>query len=91
MKLGKYSFGTGDRFGHQGKAQLDAIKKAREFAKEKQSERILREFFRVLIGLLLLLLGLGTLLAGAGFGLGWAVMIVVLGIAVLSGSISFGL
>ncbi len=30
MKLGKYSFGTGDRFGHQGKAQLDAIKKARE-------------------------------------------------------------
>ncbi len=30
MKLEKYSFGTGDRFGHQGKAQLDAIKKAKE-------------------------------------------------------------
>jgi len=25
MKLQKYSFGTGDRFGHQGKAQLQAI------------------------------------------------------------------
>jgi len=30
MKLEKYSFGTGDRFGHQGRAQLDAIKKAKE-------------------------------------------------------------
>ncbi len=30
MKLEKYSFGTGDRFGHQGKAQLAAIKKAKE-------------------------------------------------------------
>ncbi len=30
MKLEKYSFGTGDRFGHQGKAQLDAMKKAKE-------------------------------------------------------------
>jgi len=30
MKLEKYSFGTGDRFGQQGKAQLDAIKKAKE-------------------------------------------------------------
>jgi hypothetical protein len=28
--LGKYSFGTGDRFGQQGKAQLRAIKKAEE-------------------------------------------------------------
>ena len=30
MKLGKYSFGLGDRFAHQGEAQLNAIKKARE-------------------------------------------------------------
>lgn len=30
MKLGKYSFGMGDRFAHQGEAQLNAIKKARE-------------------------------------------------------------
>jgi hypothetical protein len=30
MKLGKYSFGIGDRFGQQGKAQLAAIMKARE-------------------------------------------------------------
>jgi len=29
MLLGKYSFGVGDRFGHQGKAQLAAIAKAR--------------------------------------------------------------
>jgi tagaturonate epimerase len=28
MKLGKYSFGTGDRFNHQGEAQLRAIMKA---------------------------------------------------------------
>ena len=28
MKLAKYSFGIGDRFGHQGKYQLEAIKKA---------------------------------------------------------------
>ena len=30
MILGKYSFGIGDRFGHQGKAQLAAIMKAQE-------------------------------------------------------------
>lgn len=30
MKLGKYSFGIGDRFGHQGKAQLNALIKAKE-------------------------------------------------------------
>ncbi len=30
MKLGKYSFGTGDRFSHQGEAQLRAIMKANE-------------------------------------------------------------
>ena len=30
MKLGKYSFGTGDRFSHQGAAQLSAILKARQ-------------------------------------------------------------
>lgn len=30
MILGKYSFGIGDRFGHQGKAQLSAVIKARE-------------------------------------------------------------
>ena len=30
MKIGKYSFGIGDRFGHQGKAQLSALMKARE-------------------------------------------------------------
>ena len=30
MKLGKYSFGIGDRFGHQGKAQLAALMKAKE-------------------------------------------------------------
>lgn len=30
MKLGKYSFGIGDRFAHQGKAQLSAILKAKE-------------------------------------------------------------
>ena len=28
MKLNKYSIGIGDRFGQQGKAQLDAVKKA---------------------------------------------------------------
>ena len=30
MKLEKYSFGTGDRFGKQGNAQLQAIRKAQE-------------------------------------------------------------
>ncbi len=30
MFLGKYSFGIGDRFGHQGKAQLSAVIKAKE-------------------------------------------------------------
>ena len=30
MNLGKYSFGTGDRFSHQGEAQLAAILKARK-------------------------------------------------------------
>lgn len=30
MKLGKYSIGVGDRFTHQGKAQLSAIMKANE-------------------------------------------------------------
>jgi hypothetical protein len=30
MKIGKYSFGIGDRFGHQGKAQLSALLKAKE-------------------------------------------------------------
>jgi len=30
MKLQKYSFGIGDRFGHQGKAQLAAIMKAKQ-------------------------------------------------------------
>jgi hypothetical protein len=30
MKLGKYSFGIGDRFAHQGQAQLRAIMKANE-------------------------------------------------------------
>ena len=30
MKLGKYSIGTGDRFAHQGKAQLEAIMKAKK-------------------------------------------------------------
>jgi hypothetical protein len=30
MKLEKYSFGIGDRFGHQGKAQLEAIAKAKK-------------------------------------------------------------
>ena len=29
MKLQKYSFGVGDRFGHQGEAQLQAIMKAK--------------------------------------------------------------
>ena len=29
MNLGKYSLGIGDRFAHQGKAQLAAIKKAK--------------------------------------------------------------
>jgi hypothetical protein len=29
MKIGKYSFGIGDRFGHQGKAQLSALLKAK--------------------------------------------------------------
>jgi len=29
MKLGKYSFGMGDRFAHQGEAQLAAVKKAK--------------------------------------------------------------
>ena len=29
MNLGKYSFGIGDRFGQQGKAQLAAILKAK--------------------------------------------------------------
>jgi len=31
MKLGKYSIGIGDRFAHQGIAQLRAIAKANEF------------------------------------------------------------
>lgn len=30
MRLGKYSFGLGDRFGHQGVAQLKAVMKANE-------------------------------------------------------------
>jgi len=30
MKIGKYSFGTGDRFAHQGEAQLRAIIQAKE-------------------------------------------------------------
>lgn len=30
MMLGKYSFGIGDRFGHQGRAQLAALQKAKE-------------------------------------------------------------
>ena len=30
MKLGKYSFGIGDRFAQQGKAQLTAIMQAME-------------------------------------------------------------
>ncbi len=30
MKLGKYSIGVGDRFAHQGKAQLKAIMRANE-------------------------------------------------------------
>lgn len=30
MKLGKYSFGVGDRFNHEGKAQLRALQKARK-------------------------------------------------------------
>jgi len=30
MILGKYSFGLGDRFGHQGKSQLAAVMKAKE-------------------------------------------------------------
>jgi hypothetical protein len=30
MILGKYSFGIGDRFCHQGKAQLAALIKAKE-------------------------------------------------------------
>ena len=30
MKLGKYSIGVGDRFSHQGKAQLSGIMKANE-------------------------------------------------------------
>ncbi len=34
MKIAKYSFGTGDRFGHQGVAQLAAIEKARELGVE---------------------------------------------------------
>lgn len=34
MKLGKYSFGLGDRFGHQAKAQLKAVMKARELGIE---------------------------------------------------------
>jgi tagaturonate epimerase len=31
IKIGKYSMGTGDRFSHQGEAQLAAIMKAKEF------------------------------------------------------------
>ena len=34
MKIGKYSFGHGDRFSHQGKAQLSAIKKAVDLGAE---------------------------------------------------------
>ena len=33
MKLEKYSFGIGDRFAHEGKAQLEALIKAREAGK----------------------------------------------------------
>jgi hypothetical protein len=34
MVLGKYSFGIGDRFGHQGRAQLEAMIKAKDFGCE---------------------------------------------------------
>lgn len=34
MKLEKYSIGTGDRFGKQGKAQLEAVKRAQESGTE---------------------------------------------------------
>ena len=34
MKLSKYSIGVGDRFGHQGKAQLHALLKAAELGVE---------------------------------------------------------
>jgi len=34
MKLGKFSFGVGDRFGHQGEAQLKALIKASELGVE---------------------------------------------------------
>jgi len=34
MKLGKYSFGIGDRFGHQGKAQLKALMKGSQLGVE---------------------------------------------------------
>lgn len=34
MKLGKYSFGIGDRFGHQGQAQLKALMRARQLGVE---------------------------------------------------------
>lgn len=34
LKLGSYSFGTGDRFGHQGRAQLHAVQRAAELGTE---------------------------------------------------------
>lgn len=37
MKLGKYSIGVGDRFIHQGEAQLRAIMKANETGLRYQS------------------------------------------------------
>lgn len=34
MKLEQYSFGIGDRFGMQGRSQLNAIKSARKSGKD---------------------------------------------------------
>ena len=34
MKISRYSIGTGDRFGHQGKAQLEAVRKAADLGAE---------------------------------------------------------
>ena len=74
-----------------GYKRRKAKRMARLFARAKQPERTLRQFFRILIGLSLLLVGVAAMIGGAGYGMGWAVLIIVLGIAVLSGSLGMGL
>ena len=76
-----------------GYSREDAAKITKRFAREKEGVRTLRLILRISIGVILVLGGIATIFAdgGAGFGLGWAVMIIALGVAVLSDFVSFGL